>query len=428
MMVNLRRYILMLFFAGLTVSAISQKTQYVVIAVIDGARYTETLGDTSHSNIPGIWNQLRPEATIYSSCYNNGSTTTCAGHANIVTGTWQPIANTGTERPHMPTIFEYLRKFSGSPMDENYVVLGKTKLNILAYSDHPSYDSLYGASVDQSVSEYNDSLTLAGMENMIRDHHPKLMIANFANVDLMWHSGIYIKYITAIMQVDSLICQLWNYIQADSTYSDRTTLIVTNDHGRHTNDFSSHGDACEGCRHVMMMILGPDTPDNIIDGSYVEQIDIAPTIGDLLGFPTPYCTGKPLRSAFYDIPLFDTVHVFVNDTIYHQVNDTVHIAVTDTLIIDVTFTGINSAVGHNSFKVYPNPSMDRIRIETGDYLSMAGCSLQITNSGGQLIFSTPIADPFYELDLMSWGGPGDYILKIFDTSNHVITTKVIVLK
>ena len=36
-------------------------------------------------------------------------------------------------------------------------------------------------------------------------------------------------------------------------YKDKTTLIVSNDHGRHIDSkggFQNHGDDCAGCRHI----------------------------------------------------------------------------------------------------------------------------------------------------------------------------------
>jgi arabinogalactan endo-1,4-beta-galactosidase len=45
----------------LLVQALSaQATRFVIIAVIDGARYSETFGDPAHQYIPRIWSTLRP--------------------------------------------------------------------------------------------------------------------------------------------------------------------------------------------------------------------------------------------------------------------------------------------------------------------------------------------------------------------------------
>ena len=117
------------------------------IAVIDGARYSETYGDVNHQYIPNIWNKLKPQGTIYTSFYNNGGTYTVPGHSSIITGTWQDLPNDGSERPNQPTLFEYYRKQYNSAQSKNYVILGKDKLDVLAYSTNPDYGNDFKASV-----------------------------------------------------------------------------------------------------------------------------------------------------------------------------------------------------------------------------------------------------------------------------------------
>ena len=293
----LKRGLIIVFAIVLAVQVYAQKTKNVIIVVIDGARYTETFGDSTHQYIPKIWNQLRPLGAIYSNYYNNGTTLTNSGHSSILTGTWQHLANDGSVRPTSPTIFEYYRKQCKATQKENYVVLGKDKLNILSYSTDAQYGSDYGASVKTSTAQYNDSVTLQNIKSVLKADKPHLLITNFAATDHSGHGGIYKEYTNSLKIADNLVLDLWNYIQSDPNYRDNTTLIITNDHGRHTKDFREHGDNCDGCRHIMLMIIGPDTPAGIVDNSFCEQIDIAPTVGLYLHFATPSSQGKVIRSA-----------------------------------------------------------------------------------------------------------------------------------
>ncbi len=290
-----------LFFLCLTIFLFArlyaQHTEHVVIAVIDGARYTETFGDASHTNIPRIWNQLRPFGTIYTKFSNDNLTETNPGHASIVTGTWQNIANDGTEWPDYPTIFEYFRKEKSADANECWVALGKSKLNILSSSTHSEYGSSYAASVRTSASQYDDLIAWDNTRYVLTNYHPRLTIVNFPKTDNAGHNNGWDNYIAAIQRVDTLVTSLWDFIQADSLLNNKTTLIVTNDHGRHTTDFTSHGDGCEGCRHIMLLILGPNTPAGNVDSALHSQVDIAPTIGALMGFETTYSIGTVLQSA-----------------------------------------------------------------------------------------------------------------------------------
>jgi len=294
--------LVILFLFCISSNLFAQRTENVFIVVIDGARYTETFGDQTHKYIPKMWNDMRPMGTIYTSFYIDGQTMTSPGHASILTGTWQDIGEDGSKRPDQPTLFEYFRKQHNTSLTDNFVILGKTKLSILSYSNHGEYGSRYGASVKISPDQYqyDDDKTFNNIKDVITTHHPRLVIANFSETDIKGHQvhmGAWNNYVSAIKKADNLISELWTLIQSDSIYRDKTTLFVTNDHGRHTKNFRDHGDNCEGCRHIMLLVVGPDTPKGVVDSETRKQVDIAPTVGQLLKFNTPYCTGSLLNTA-----------------------------------------------------------------------------------------------------------------------------------
>jgi len=292
-----RFYRLLLLWLLVCSQLLAQRTQFVVLVVVDGTRYAETFGDSTHANIPIIWNHLRPLGTIYTSFWNDGSTMTNSGHASILSGTREALKNNGTELPHSPSVFEYFRKETGASVKQCWVVLGKSKLQMLAFSTHKEYGSHYGASVKKSSSEYDNLIALENAASVLVNYHPKLTIVNVPAADSLAHDGFLDKYVGAIRQADTVVASIWNVIQADSLLRDKTTMIVTNDHGRHTTDYTNHGDQCEGCRHIMLLVVGPDTPAGVIDSSTRKQVDIAPTVGRLLGFSTPYSVGTVLESA-----------------------------------------------------------------------------------------------------------------------------------
>jgi hypothetical protein len=276
----------------------AQQTQHVVIVVLDGIRYTESFGDTTHANIPLIWNQLRPLGTLYSSFWNDGTTMTNSGHASILAGTLEHLKNNGTELAHNPTLFEYYRKQSGASIDQCWVVLGKSKLKMLAYSANEEYGVQFGASVKRADPEYDNSRALENAIFVLENYHPKLTIVNVPAADSLAHEGLWAKYVSSIRQSDTIAATIWKAIEADPVLRDKTTMIVVNDHGRHTSDYTDHGDQCEGCRHIMLLVIGPDTPAGVIDLSAHKQVDIAPTVGKLLGIKTHHSVGNVIQSVF----------------------------------------------------------------------------------------------------------------------------------
>ena len=47
----------------------------------------------------------------------------------------------------------------------------------------------------------------------------------------------------------------------------------------------------------MLLIIGPDTPENVVDGQPHSQVEIAPTIASMMGFTTPLSTGAAIPTA-----------------------------------------------------------------------------------------------------------------------------------
>ena len=273
--------------------SISLFGQNVIIVVMDGARYSETFGSDS-LYIPHIWNQLRPLGTIWTSFFNDGLTKTDPGHSTIATGAWQIIDNKGLGRPKQPTVFEYFRKYTSASENATAVVVGKRKLDILTYSVHPDYGAKYKAS---SFISSNDTSVLSIVKNVLSCKQPQVIMINLPNVDSAGHTGNWANYLAAIQIADSLIWNLWQTLQLDTTYRNTTTLFVTNDHGRHDDThggFKNHGDDCEGCRHIFCLALGRGFQTHRSIKQRRTQCDIAPTVGELLSFPTPLSTGTSL--------------------------------------------------------------------------------------------------------------------------------------
>jgi hypothetical protein len=140
---------------------------------------------------------------------------------------------------------------------------------------------------------------------------------------------------------------------------------------------------------------------------------------------------------FYDtitthISVYDTTHVTVYDTIttHQTVFDTVttYLSVNDTLKIDVNLTGIAPPNNTNQVTVYPNPAKDHLLVNLGNYISMNGYTVKITNALGQIVFNQPVNQQQFNIDLSTWGGAGNYILYILDSNQTIKSQKQIVLQ
>jgi hypothetical protein len=277
------------------------KTKHVVVIIMDGARYSETWGDSTRFRIPFENSVLLPQGCMLTDFRNNGYTWTNAGHDALATGMYEPLDNGGNAFPTKPSFFQYWRKFTGKPAEKAWVITSKDKLYILANTADTNFQTKwmprYDCGVNGPFSGYrDDSVTTTKVLSTLTQYHPDLMLINFREPDYSGHTGVWNNYLAGIVSTDHYISQIWNALQNDPYYAGTTTLIVTNDHGRHLDTvydgFVSHGDNCEGCRHIGFVAAGPDFKRNFVSAAAYEQIDVPRTIAEIMGFPMPGTDGK----------------------------------------------------------------------------------------------------------------------------------------
>ncbi len=300
-MIKKLQLFLFLFFAIVSFS-FSQDDEKIVIVIIDGARYTETFGDTTKTYTPYMW-EIAKEGTIIDHFYNDGYTYTKRAIPALWCGAWTDIVDTtwnghNTDYAVLPTIFEYYRKQKNVPAEDCYYVLKEIESLWL-----PSFDSDYGPDYwpeYHSVGDTDEDVVEEALQVM-EDHHPHFLWIYLADVDHEGHSGVWSNYTGAIQTADSLVDVIWNAIQSDQFYKDATTMIVTNDHGRHDDQhggFSGHGCGCNGCRHIQFLAVGPQVKKNYISCENRYTPDMAVTAAYIAGIETEKATGSVMEEIF----------------------------------------------------------------------------------------------------------------------------------
>lgn len=285
------------------------KTKNVIILIMDGPRYSETWGDTTHKLIPNMANNMAQHGVVKTNFRNEGYTYTCSGHTAICTGVYQNIRNNGTETPRYPSIFQHYLKATGKSRTAAYVIASKDKLSILTNCEKKAWRDQYRPGQDCGNNGLNsgfrsDQQTYDSTIEILKKDKPNLVIVNFRQPDAWGHAGNWEKYLSTTKQTDEFIYRIFQFLQRDENYKDNTTLFVTNDHGRHLDGkkdgFISHGDGCEGCRHINFFAQGPDFKSNLICDTPRETIDIPVTIAELLGFKMEYAKGQVMTELFKD--------------------------------------------------------------------------------------------------------------------------------
>ena len=139
----------------------------------------------------------------------------------------------------------------------------------------------------------------------LKTRRPRVLWIGFGETDEWAHAEDYRAYLDAAHQTDQWLRDLWQFVQSDSGYRDKTALFVTVDHGRgdrQKEQWTGHGQSVLDSHEIWFGILGPDIkPKGEARGT--EQIyasQFAQTIASILGctFVAEHPVGKRVEEVF----------------------------------------------------------------------------------------------------------------------------------
>ena len=114
-----------------------------------------------------------------------------------------------------------------------------------------------------------------------------------------------------------------------------------------------------------------------------------------------------------------TVNTIVYDTLGNVCtsHDTVttHLSVTDTLVINAVLTGITQTGSNNTFSVYPNPTYNKLTIESPEK-----STIEILDVQGQIILQQQLQQGKTDIDI-SRLAKGVYILRLYNNDKTEVT-------
>ncbi|HVY68961.1 MAG TPA: sulfatase-like hydrolase/transferase, partial [Verrucomicrobiae bacterium] len=131
-----------------------------------------------------------------------------------------------------------------------------------------------------------DSLFVQAAEDYLRVRRPRLLFVGFSETDEWAHEKRYDHYLHAAHHMDDFVRRLWDLAQSIPQYRDKTTFIITADHGRGNGpEWTSHGEKINGAENDWLAVIGPDTPPLGERGNTVPHThsQIAATIAALFG-------------------------------------------------------------------------------------------------------------------------------------------------
>jgi hypothetical protein len=345
-------------FSPLRAAAISLRQKAIVVTFGGGARDEETWAPEGRENIPNMLGTLLPQSTFLGRVENRGILGHYVATASLATGVYETFDNFAAVPPENPTVFEYFRKGLRRPVTDAWVVAPSNGFNRIGESDNRRYGAGLGAGVIQpkhllkaalpttghggyahllrdnyedpfyipklagsevelrqieevlrlSLDEFTkhaltlsspDELSVYIAQQLMRQLAPSLLWITLHDIDIA-HSGAYSLYLEGIKRSDRLCAEIWKSVQTNPEYAGKTTMFILPDFGRDSdfsaggNGFQHHrtGDALS--RTTWMMALGPGVRQGAFVERPVESLDLAPTLGALLGFSTPLARGKAL--------------------------------------------------------------------------------------------------------------------------------------
>ncbi|MGH9628492.1 MAG: hypothetical protein ACRD7E_09165 [Bryobacteraceae bacterium] len=143
-----------------------------------------------------------------------------------------------------------------------------------------------------------DELTFFITREVMREFAPRLILVNVWDMDVAdW--GSYSLYLQAVTRTDRLTGMLWDEIQSNSRYKDKTTMLVLPELGRDgdqnaANGFLNHRSGDASCRSMWLLAMGADVVQGETERP-VQHIDVAATAAELLGVKADGMAGRPLK-------------------------------------------------------------------------------------------------------------------------------------
>src|SRR5207253_9794491 len=143
-----------------------------------------------------------------------------------------------------------------------------------------------------------DELTFFIAREIMREFSPRVILVNFWDMDVA-HWGCYSLYLNAITRTDRLTGMLWDEVQTNPSYKDKTTMLVLPELGRDgdantANGFLNHRSGDPSCRNMWLLAMGGGIASGETDRP-VEHVDVTATAAELLGIKAAEMAGKSIR-------------------------------------------------------------------------------------------------------------------------------------
>lgn len=230
------------------------------------------------------------------------------GYSEIFTGFVDTTINTNSYPANPNTnLLEFINKqpnfkgkvaaFCGWDALENVLAEKRSHVPVLAGMENSgginpdSDEQLMNKMKQDSYAPWDNGATDVFTHYAAFDHlkkrQPRVLYISYGETDEWAHEGHYKDYLNAAHRVDKWLGDIWNYVQSDSIYKNKTVLFVTVDHGRGDADktqWTSHRSYIPGSDQIWFAVIGPGIAPKGEVKSEIQlyQQQYAETIAELL--------------------------------------------------------------------------------------------------------------------------------------------------
>jgi len=148
-------------------------------------------------------------------------------------------------------------------------------------------DRLYRTTTRLDDEDVYDAFMQIPLLDSFAHQQPRVLFVGYGETDNWAHAGRYDLVLHSAHTFDQFVAELWQTLQQLPAYRDRTTFIITTDHGRGGGlvEWKEHGVEQKGSENIWIAVMGPDTPalGERAAVPEVHQAQIAATVAAFLG-------------------------------------------------------------------------------------------------------------------------------------------------
>jgi hypothetical protein len=138
------------------------------------------------------------------------------------------------------------------------------------------------------IAEQLDVFTHYAALEYLKSKRPRVLYIGYGETDEWAHHGHYRDYLDATRQTDQWIGEIWNWVQNDPQYRNKTALFITVDHGRGDivkAEWTSHGQKVTDSHETWFAMIGPGVSPKgeLKTPAQIYQTQYAQTLANWLG-------------------------------------------------------------------------------------------------------------------------------------------------